>query len=756
MDPHQELKNIQVGPVGGPYRWLYVLFFCSGFPALLYQIVWQRALFTIYGVNIESVTVVVSVFMLGLGLGSLIGGQVSKMQRLPLLAVFGLIELGIGAYGMISLPMFHYVARLTSGAQPLQTGLITFVLLLLPTVLMGSTLPILVAYLVRLSGNVGRSVSVLYCVNTMGSAVACFAAAAVTMPYLGESGSVRLGAAINATIGLGALAAHFRSNKRDTAGAPQGGPEEGAESRLTPVAGMSISVALIVSALSGFIALGYEILWYRGYSYALASRAPVFALLLGFYLAGIALGSLASRALCRRITDYPRGKLLRLISILVLFANIAAFLLLPAASFLNRLRYGFGIPIVTVATVLLGALFPVICHAAVPPNYRAGQGLSHLYLSNIIGSTLGSFIVGYILMDHWSIGLINNSLGLAGVTLGASLLIASASNRRQLAVYIAGCVLLALLMQVTTPLLFRNLYERLGNQEGTYQRIIETKSGVIAVDQHNTVYGGGAYDGKFNISLITDSNGIFRPYSLSFFHPRPRRVLMIGLSSGSWAQVIVNHPDVESLTIVEINPGYLQLIREHADISNVLDNPKIVIAIDDGRRWLTRNRDEKFDVIVQNTTWAWRAHVSNLLSIEYLELVRRHLAAEGVFFFNTTNYPEALLTAVSAYPYAVKIGSCIAVSDHPLRLDINRWEKIMLEYRINGAPVVHLEDPADQRRLSEVKSLYQTADNAEMLRRANAGHKLITDDNMGIEWIELKWYIETLLNRRHQQRQGVH
>src|SRR5690349_24823288 len=93
------------------FRWFYLLFFLSGFPALIYQIVWQRTLFAIYGVNIESVTVVVSAFMLGLGLGSLAGGRISRRPTAPLLLLFGGIELGIAAYGVASLPVFHAVAR---------------------------------------------------------------------------------------------------------------------------------------------------------------------------------------------------------------------------------------------------------------------------------------------------------------------------------------------------------------------------------------------------------------------------------------------------------------------------------------------------------------------------------------------------------------------------------------------------------------------------------------------------------------------
>src|SRR5271167_4083290 len=88
---------------------IYVLFFLSGFPALIYQIVWQRSLFTIYGVNIESVTMVVTAFMLGLGLGSLLGGFVSTLSGIPLLAAFGLAELGTGVFGLVSLRLFHWV-----------------------------------------------------------------------------------------------------------------------------------------------------------------------------------------------------------------------------------------------------------------------------------------------------------------------------------------------------------------------------------------------------------------------------------------------------------------------------------------------------------------------------------------------------------------------------------------------------------------------------------------------------------------------
>src|SRR5215469_2695620 len=200
-------------PKAAPFRWLYPLFFLSGFPALLYQIVWQRTLFAIYGVNIESVTVVVSAFMLGLGLGSLAGGRISRNPRAPLLLLFAGAEFGIAAYGLASLLLFHRVATFTAGAPALATGLLAFALVVVPTILMGATLPLLVAHLVRISGNVGRSVGILYFVNTLGSAAACFAAALFTMRYLGESGTVRLAAVLNVLVGSTVLILHFRSRE---------------------------------------------------------------------------------------------------------------------------------------------------------------------------------------------------------------------------------------------------------------------------------------------------------------------------------------------------------------------------------------------------------------------------------------------------------------------------------------------------------------------------------------------------------------
>lgn len=197
-----------------PLRLLYGVFFLSGVAALLYQLLWQRALFTIYGTNTESVTIVVAAFMLGLGLGSLAGGELSTRRVMPLPVLFAVFELLIGLYGLFSLDIFAVVGEATLGASLWMTGLLTFTLVAFPTSLMGATLPILVAFLVREGSNVGESVGSLYFINTLGSAFACFLGAVVLFRELGMTGSVWLAAGLNMAIALVIVAAWWRRSLR--------------------------------------------------------------------------------------------------------------------------------------------------------------------------------------------------------------------------------------------------------------------------------------------------------------------------------------------------------------------------------------------------------------------------------------------------------------------------------------------------------------------------------------------------------------
>jgi predicted membrane-bound spermidine synthase len=727
--------------------WWYLFFFVSGFPALLYQIVWQRALFTLYGVNIESVTMVVTAFMLGLGLGSLLGGVISRYQHWPLLGIFGLVELLIGGYGIFSLRVFHWAANFTAGSPTLQTGLIALALVVLPTVLMGATLPILVSYTVRLSRNVGTSVGALYAANTLGSAAACFCAGLFLMRWLGQAKTVAVAASLNAFVGATVVVWQF---VRKAAPCEAKQHDDLAPVSPSQPSAIGFPAAVLIGGVAGFIALGYEIVWYRLFSFTTGGLAKSFAFLLGAYLAGIAAGSMVINRICKTITN-PRT-FVRILIAAVFGANLLGFLVGPIlvhlvvhTSYLRTL-----VPI-GIAAACLGAVFPMLSHVSIPPDGNAGARMSYLYLSNIVGSALGSFLTGFVLMDMLPLRYVSVALTLLGLSLGIVLLLSGKLPRIGFLLSAAGATAAALFVVLGAEPLYSHMYERMLWKRdyvpaAEFGAVVETRSGVVTVTRNGTVFGGGIYDGRFNVSLVNDTNGIERPFALSYFHPNPREVLMIGLSSGSWAQVIANNPQVEHLTIVEINPGYLRLIQHNEDVASLLKNPKVHIDIDDGRRWLIRNAGHKYDAIVMNTTYHWRSNAANLLSVEFLQLVRQHLNPGGVHFYNTTASDEVMATAVRVFPYAMRLSNFMVVSDAPLQLNAQHWLDVLLHYSIDGKPVFDLSQELHRRRLAQVLSLTTTMDralpipntleSADHIRARTLHTRIITDDNMGTEWFQ--------------------
>lgn len=739
--------SVQMTPPAGSSGWpYYLLFFISGFPALLYQIVWQRSLFTLFGADIESVTVIVTVFMLGLGLGSLAGGKLSALSGVRLLAAFGCVELCTGAFGLASLWIFHRVAAFTAGSSLLVTGGIAFCLLLIPTLLMGSTLPLLSEHFIRHTGNVGESVGLLYCVNTLGSGMACLAAAYFVMRALGESGSVRLAVGLNLFAGGMALLLQMRR-------APAAPPRtDKAPAIPHSEALLPFPAAMFLAGATGFIALAWEIVWYRFYSFAAGGSAEAFPLLVGVYLLGIAYGALRVRDACAGALQHARRRLLGFCAEVVLAGSIIGFLIGPAlAASVVHFPSLPSLP-VFISACLLGAAFPLLSHVAIGPHQKAGRSVSLLYLSNIIGCTAGSFLVGFVLFDHWSTRVVSVVLLLLGALVAALLVFFSGVRVPRPRFFAA--VTVSILLVGFSGRLFSHVYERLLYKSGytggvQFSSLVENRNGVIAVYTRpddlgyrvNTVFGGGAYDGRFNTGLMHDTNGLFRMYALAGMQASPKHVLMIGLSSGSWAQVAAHLPGLEDLTVIEINPGYLPLIRQHPEVRSLLVNPKVHIVIDDGRRWLTAHPDRRFDSVVMNTTFNWRANNTNLLSMEFLRLVHDHLNPGGLLYYNTTWSPRVMATGIAAYPYALRIEGFLAVSDRPISLDKDLWRAALSGYRIDGKPVIDLSDPSQQQALDQLLGLADQLDvpggaveSRTSIAHRLAGVRLVTDDNMGTEW----------------------
>lgn len=218
---NHQASNVLVEPQSQSKRWTVsanvlfaatgVLFFGSGFAALLYQLAWQRTLFGWYGVELDSVSAIVSIFMLGLGVGALIGGWLADKVAQRRILLFSAVELTIGAFGVVSLSIIDAVGASFPALALPYIVMATFVLLILPTCAMGATLPILVIELVDRNGKVGVSTGYLYFVNTLGAALGAYASGYFLLARIDLTSIVQLAATINFLIGISAALLFKRS-----------------------------------------------------------------------------------------------------------------------------------------------------------------------------------------------------------------------------------------------------------------------------------------------------------------------------------------------------------------------------------------------------------------------------------------------------------------------------------------------------------------------------------------------------------------
>ncbi len=511
---------------------------------------------------------------------------------------------------------------------------------------------------------------------------------------------------------------------------------------------MRMLIAVGVSLLSGAIGLCYELMWYRVLSYASGGTPSSFGLLLGFYLTGLALGGFLVARTSQSPTPRSSADQLSSIAFLTLLANLIGYAVIPSTAWMAEVGAWWSVfPVISLSTSLLGVTLPLVSSYAVRADNMAGVHLALVYFGNIVGAAGGSFVTGYSLMNVLSIDRIALVVLWLGLALAAGVVGLSTIPRRQVLLWFGVLIGLGVLASTVNPPLFDRLWERLLYKDhaptaGRFLRTIETRAGVVSVTAKGHVFGGGVYDGTASTEIGQDANNIYRAYALAALHRAPRDVLIIGIASGGWSQVISHLPGVERVTIVEINPGYLELIPDLPAVASLMNNPRVTIVIDDGRRWLRRNPDRQFDLIVSNTTFHWRAHATNLLSKEFLGIVRKHLRPGGVYFYNTTDSPEANYTGLVSFKHAFRVSNFLAVSDAPFEPDGSAWKEAVVGMRIDDRLAVPSEDSVALARLQTLSHLMNTPgtdatavfeEEASLRARLRHAH-VVTDDNMKVEW----------------------
>jgi spermidine synthase len=502
---------------------------------------------------------------------------------------------------------------------------------------------------------------------------------------------------------------------------------------------MKLPVAVLLGFASGYISLSYEILWYRTFAYVAMSASSVFAVLLAAFLLGIAMGARRAKALCR---NGDRDVYLARLAWLFLCANAVSFLVVPFLGLASAIDWRIALLLVVAGAGLMGAVLPVLAQFGIDQDANSGWHLAFVYIGNITGSALGSFLTGFVLMDRLPMRTVAPVLAMLGFS--AAFVLATATRGepgRQIRTSVGALAMAGAAMAMFgRGVLFGKLWERLQFKQEyrpdlAFKYVVENRHGIIAVGADDTIYGGGAYDGAFNVRLASNRNNIHRTYAIEAIRsldpraPTERKMLMIGLSSGSWAQIIANLPSTKSLTVVEINPGYLELIRKYPDIAPLLNNPKVRIEIDDGRRWLSRHPSEKFDFIVMNTSFSWRAHMTNLLSVEFLDLVRAHLEPWGIHYYNTTWSVDVMRTAIATFPYALRVMNFVTVADEPFTFDELLWKRMLEGAGLDEATLARLRTFGSSLSDPDLTKSDRLESRETMLSRLPAG-PAITDDNM--------------------------
>lgn len=413
----------------------------------------------------------------------------------------------------------------------------------------------------------------------------------------------------------------------------------------------------MISFFVGFSSLAIEILWIRIYSFSLFGLPISFALVLTLYLLGIAFGA-------RHGTLFVNGNIKNTIGWILLFSSFVDFSLLYIADIILTKTYAVGMLVLLIITFLTAYIksmvFPLVHHMGSDGDKEEGMSVSIVYFANVMGSTLGPIIVTFVLLEFLETVDVFKLIAISSAVVSLFLL----DGRYKYAV-VGASVFVNMILSINTLSFLSNVsLWRQKTPSSMFDSYVENRDGFITTIG-DRVYGHGIYDGDFNIDIADDVNGIIRIYNVFRFYESPESVLMIGLSSGSWANVVLKNSAVKELDIVEINAGYTELIQNKNKNAEVLKDERVNLFFTDGRKYLN-DTDKKYDLIIMNTTYHFRKNASFLLSKEFLELAKIHLKNKrGLIYYNTTSSKEVINTStqVAQHPFLYKNFAMVSDSD---------------------------------------------------------------------------------------------
>jgi spermidine synthase len=664
-------------PTQAPRPWTLVAvalcFALSGFAALLYQTAWTRQFSIVFGTSELAVAIVLAAYMGGLALGARAVERFLDRVRRPVLA-YGILEFGVGI-AAVAVPFLllgaDKVMTFAIGGQPQPPSsegwaqaffyvFTAFVVLVVPTALMGATLPLLTRHVVHTPAQIGTRTGLLYAVNTFGAVGGALAAAYGLLPSLGLNRTVFVGAAVNVLVfGLAALVARASGATQPPAHLPDAGTSARPAPRATPALGGWRSGArfiLPVMLLSGAVSFLYEVLWTRMLSYILGGSIFAFATMVASFLLGIAAGSLVASQLARTRTVAATGFVIAQLAIAVCSAltylNLEALLPERAGLVGNTL---VAMVVLLPATLFIGATLPFAVRMLTDEPAAAAAAAARVYAWNTVGAIAGALAAGFLIIPELRfegsiyVGVLAN-MALALLT---CLLVARGPYVWSAATLAAG-VAVAFVFRPDPPVtLLRTSPLNVSKAGALRYYDVGRSASVVVLEQ----------DGSLMLrtnglpEALIETPGSAPKFSGEFWlsplaviaRPRAESMLVVGYGGGVVLDAVP--PNVRQVDVIELEPKVIDANRAVAQLRkrDPLRDSRVHIILNDARGALALT-EKRYDAIVSQPSHPWTAGASHLYTREFMRQAREHLTEGGVFvqWMNIGFLDEDLLRSLAA------------------------------------------------------------------------------------------------------------
>ena len=660
------------------------LFFFSGASGLIYETAWTRLLSQIYGNTVYAVSTILAAFMAGLALGSFLFGKWIDTRK-NIIRFYAFLELGIGLFAFISPSLLgninpvymwayqHFVSSRTF--YLISLFLITFSILLIPTILMGGTLPVLSKFFVKQKEVLGHKIGNLYSFNTFGAMLGCFATGFLLIGTIGIKWTIYSAAFLNLSIFFVLLI--FTQYLPLAKAKDQ--PEENNERKIKNPWRPNGTVLLILGAfsLSGFAALGYEVVWFRGLVFYLGNSTWAFTTMLTIFLAGLAFGSLLIRKTCDN-----KENLLELFGWVELTIGLTAaltilflgglFNLNTIFAFIGKLSrhwltkiggiFVVSLSVMFIPTLLMGATFPLVSKICIRDLKNVGGKMGVIYSANTVGAILGSIIGGFVLIPI--IGILKSILLLSMINIIVGWIVLffnrdlSPRYKYITSLSLLGFIILSYTIFPTTAK-FRSEFEDKNDKTLFYSedavattKVFQKPSGIklMSIDGHTI--GGTEYNIDKKQKLLAHL-----PLLLA---RNPKTEFVVGLGTGITLGSIELYKGLEQIRVAEIVPGAIKGSKYFSpENRDALKDPRVTVIEGDGVNYL-KNTTESYDIISSDAKLN-PEYVGNtiVLSEDYYKICLKRLKNEGImcqwipFNLPENEYLSVLKTFSSVFPHTM-------------------------------------------------------------------------------------------------------